>query len=277
MTCWMREHPLLSFYLLALLFSWSVGIPLAFVGQGWTDISIPYWLHYLTSFGPALAGLILTAIISGRDGLRDLWSRITRWRVPEDYANFALFSVPMLFFVVVFTRRFITGTCTSLRELAQVNYLPYLGWLVLPLWLLTFGYGEEIGWRGFALPLLQKKMDALKASLLIGAGWAFWHLPMFFYHKSYMNMDWFSVTGYVLGLLSASVVFTWLYNGTGGSVLMVAAWHALYDLFSSSSAGGGMLPIVLTLAVIAWALVLVVIKKPWGLMQQARQVIPPED
>ncbi|MFC2064792.1 type II CAAX prenyl endopeptidase Rce1 family protein [Chloroflexota bacterium] len=273
---WIRSHPLSSFYLLAILFSWSVSIPLVFVRQGWTNASIPYSMHYLSFLGPALAGLLLTAVDSGRAGLHNLWNRITRWRVPEDYANFALFSVPFVFFAVVFTRRFITGQCTSLRELAQIDYLPYLGWLVLPIWLLMIGFGMEIGWRGFALPSLQRKMSATKASLLLGVGWVLWRLPTFFYHQDYLDMDWFRIAFFVIAVLAGSVVFSWLYNGTGGSILMVASWFALFDLFSVSNAGGDILTIALNLGVIVWALVVASSRKPWGIRQQARQVLPEE-
>ena len=273
---WIRIHPLPAFYLLAILLAWPLGIVLVFVRQGWADLSIPYWMHYLTSLGPALAGLILTAVVSGKEGLRDLWRRIIRWRVPEDYANFALFSVPFVFFAVVFTRRFITGQCTSLRELAQIDYLPYLSWLVLPIWLLIIGFGQEIGWRGFALPRLQAKMGVLKAALLIGVGSVLWRLPSFFYHQDYLGMDWFRIVVFGIAVLAGSVVFTWLYNGTGGSILMVAIWHALFDLFSASSAGGEILAFVLSAGVIVWALVLVISRKPWGLTQQPKQTLSQE-
>jgi uncharacterized protein len=75
------RHPVLTYYLLALAFSWSILLLLGAVKQGWIDLQIPYSIHYLAAFGPMLAALITTAATSGVEGLRELWGRMTKWRV----------------------------------------------------------------------------------------------------------------------------------------------------------------------------------------------------
>ena len=92
-----RRNALPAYFFLAIAFSWSIYIPLVFQRQGWTATHLPYSLHYLASFGPMIAAIIMTAVVSGKDGMHELWSRITRWRVPWPYAAFAILSPIALF------------------------------------------------------------------------------------------------------------------------------------------------------------------------------------
>lgn len=184
----LKRNPLIPYFILAIVFSWSIYIPLVFVRQGWTDAQIPYSIHYFASFGPMLAAIIVTALTAGKDGSSDLWSRITKWRVDWKYAAFAVLSPVAIFALCMPVIRLIKGEWPDLRLLGQANYLPYLGIWVLPIWLITFGFGEEIGWRGFALPRLQKMMSVSKATLVLGSFWILWHVPSFFYHETYVGL-----------------------------------------------------------------------------------------
>src|SRR5512141_2829602 len=94
-----KKYALLFYFVIACALSWTIEFPLIAVRQGWTDIQVPFSIHYLASFGPMLAALIMTALTSGKDGLRELWSRITRWRVKWVYAAFAVLS-PMALFLI---------------------------------------------------------------------------------------------------------------------------------------------------------------------------------
>jgi membrane protease YdiL (CAAX protease family) len=270
---WLKRNSLAIYFILAIALSWSIYIPLVAVRQGWTDVHIPYSIHYLASLGPALAAIIITALTTGQAGLRELWGRICKWRVAWPYAAFAILSPVALFILAAVVMRTIQGAWPDLHLLGQVNYLPYLGWGVLPVWLATFGFGEEIGWRGFALPRLQKTISVQKATLILGLLWTLWHVPSFFYHETYVGMGWIMLPGFVFGVLCGAVLFTWLYNGTGGSVLMVAIWHALFDLLTASAAGRDFIPIVTSAGVIVWALFIANINKPWGFRFQKKQVL----
>ncbi|MGE5221385.1 MAG: hypothetical protein ACM3PY_03045 [Omnitrophica WOR_2 bacterium] len=149
-----KTRPVVLYFVLAIVFSWSIYLPLVFLRQGWFYAQIPYAIHYLASFGPALAAILVTALANGKEGLRELWSRITRWRVGWKWALFSIFSPVVIFAVCLPIVRLVKGEWPDLHLLGQANYLPYLGWAILPVWLITFGFGEEIGWRGFALPRL---------------------------------------------------------------------------------------------------------------------------
>lgn len=98
----------------------------------------------------------------------------------------------------------------------------YLAWVVgLLLSSVAYGFGEETGWRGFALPGLQRDRSALSATLILTAFWALWHAPFFFYRYEFGLGQ---IVGFFLGLLAGAIWLTCLYNATGGSVLMVAIW-----------------------------------------------------
>jgi membrane protease YdiL (CAAX protease family) len=121
------------------------------------------------------------------------------------------------------------------------------------LWLLTFGLGEEIGWRGFALPRLQAERPAFSASLLLGALWACWHLPALFYRDTYIAMGLLVVPILITVAAVGSVVYTWLYNGTRGSLLMLVLFHGLFDFFSVWPAGAIGAGPVMTICMVFWA------------------------
>ena len=86
--------------------------------------------------------------------------------------------------------------------------------------------GEETGWRGFLLPALQPRYGARGGAFIVGAMWAFWQLPFFFLLTGYRGFGAFQFVGFVIGIVAGSVVATWLYYGSGQSILAVAVWHA---------------------------------------------------
>jgi membrane protease YdiL (CAAX protease family) len=155
-----------------------------------------------------------------------------------------------------------------------VEYLPYLGvGGALVLWFLTWGAGEEVGWRGFALPRLQKERSALTATLILGVVHAFWHLPAFFYKDTYMSMGLaLGLPMLVLSIVAAAILFTWIYNSTGGSVLMVALFHAVFDMLSVSKAGGASAPAIMSAVVWVLAPIVVIVLKPANLSRAHKQV-----
>jgi membrane protease YdiL (CAAX protease family) len=165
------------------------------------------------------------------------------------------------------------GQWPNLGLLRVVEYLPYLGiGGAFLLWLLTFGLGEELGWRGFALPRLQRGHSALTATLMLGLVWALWHLPAFFYKDTYVAMGLAAgLPLLLLSILAASIVFTWLYNSTHGSLLTVIVFHALFDFLSVSKAGGGSVAAIMSAVVIIGAALVVIVFKPANLSPATKQ------
>lgn len=254
-SAWVTRHTLLLYFLLAYAISWAIEIPVALSVQGIISARVPPALYYFASFGPFLAALIVTIAAEGSSGMYRLFAGLAKWRVGKGYAIFVILTPPILFALAVVVSRLLQGTWSDLSLLGDIDYLPRLGILgVLGLWLLTFGLGEETGWRGFALPRLQAGRSAFSAALIIGVLHTFWHLPAFFFRDTYTAM------GLLLGLpmllvsvVSASFIMTWLYNGTRGSLLMVVLFHGLFNFFSVSEAGGESAAIIMSAVVVFWA------------------------
>jgi len=272
---WTKRHPLIVYIVLAYAITWAFELPLAAARQGWAQLSVPSAIHYLGAFGPMSAALIVTGMTQGGSGVRELFRGLLKWRVPWRWVLFCVFSPIAMFALAALVMRLTSDVWPDLSLLGDVEYLPYLGiGGALILWLLTWGLGEEMGWRGFALPRLQQGRSALTASILLGVVHAFWHLPAFFYKDTYMTMGLAAgLPMLVLSVIAAAIVFTWIYNSTGGSLLMVIIFHALFDMLSVSKAGGASAPAVMSGVVWVLAAVVVIVFKPANLSRLPKQAV----
>ena len=115
-------------------------------------------------------------------------------------------------------------------EFPQFSPLAFLAYNVV-----TFGFGEEVGWRGFALPRLQQRYAAWLATLWLTLAWAIWHAPLFLYRPGFANMGVAGVIGWLFSLLTGSILLTWLYNESRGSLLVVALFHGGVDVAFTSA------------------------------------------
>jgi membrane protease YdiL (CAAX protease family) len=255
---WVERNDLTLYFGLAYLLSWSVFVPIALSANGLIPVHIPLAFHYLGSFGPMAAALIVIGLTGGRGGIYRLLRRIIQWRVEIRYYAFAVLGPVSLFILAVILNRLFTGAWPDLSLLGEADYLPYLGPLsVLGLWLLTYGLGEETGWRGYALPRLQQTRPATTATLILAVLWAFWHTPAFFYRDTYTEMGILSFPMFLVSIIFAAMVFTWLYNSTRGSLLLVILFHAIFNWLSVSEAGGQFVAILMSVPMIGWALYVV--------------------
>jgi membrane protease YdiL (CAAX protease family) len=262
-----KGHSLFVFFVLAYAFSWAVEIPLALRAQGLIQVRIPFAVHYLAAYGPMLAALIMTWLADGREGLRELFRRMLKWRLRPVWWLVAIAPL-ILYGLVAVTLRAIQGSMPDVAAVGRVDFMPSLGIGALFFWVLTFGFGEETGWRGYALPRLQRGRSALWATLILWALWALWHLPLFFY-----SYDLSVVPGLLIGLLAGAVTFTWLYNSTGGSILAVAVWHGAFDFTTGCIAcKTGVTAAILSTLVMIWAVLTVILFKPAMLSRIDKQV-----
>jgi membrane protease YdiL (CAAX protease family) len=250
---WLTRHPLSAYFFLAYAVSWSIAVPLALQARGVLATNLPWWLHYVTLFGPAVAAFVIARVVrepSGTDvGQRPPTRSIAWWVVG--------FGSPLLLFVVAQLASLITGqTIPTWRSLGRVNFLPDLGMWAWEVWFIA-SLGEELGWRGFALPRLQRRHSAMTATLLLSLGWAGWHLPAFFYLPSYAAIGPAVIPGFFLGILAGAIVLTWLYNSSGGSVVAAALWHASFNLVTASPNAAGLTAAVTSTLVMVWAVVIV--------------------
>jgi membrane protease YdiL (CAAX protease family) len=166
----------------------------------------------------------------------------------------------------------VRGTGLGIDELGQIDYFPSLGIGTMFLWIATFGLGEEAGWRGFALPRLQQGRSALSATLILWVLWALWHTPLFFYMYPLGILP-----GFLIGLLSGAITFTWIYNSTDGSVLMTILWHGLFNYGTACSVcKTGPSAAILSALVMILSVLIVMIAKPATLAWRGKHTLPDE-
>ncbi len=233
-----RSQPrsLVVFFALAFGISWAVWIPAALASYGLLSVQVdPFVSNLLGAFGPFVAAVVTTACYEGRTGLGALFKRLLIWRVGIQWYLFVLFW-PATLSLAKTTLAILAGSAApdfahppfvqlySLPPgLAKANPLLFLPFVLVWQTLLGSSMGEEIGWRGYALPHLQSRHSSLRASLLLGACWGIWHLPEWLTNGFPLPATF--VGWSLLGLMANTVLFTWVFNNTKGSLLLALLFH----------------------------------------------------
>ena len=200
------RHDLGVFFVLAFLFSW----------YPWVIAMLRGTISGPNPLGPLIAALIVTGLAEGRSGMRTLLGRIVRARIGLS-SYVVIFGLPVLLCAVALAIMWALGWPISLPPPGAWRELPERFIFIF----LFIGLGEEPGWRGFALPRLQKRHTALVASLILAPVWALWHLPL-------MGNE-FPVPiipAFLLSLLGGTLIQTWLFNRSKGSVFGQMLFHA---------------------------------------------------
>jgi membrane protease YdiL (CAAX protease family) len=221
-----RSFPL-TYFVIAFAFTWLFWW-LAALGARDVIPAVP-GLTVIGTFGPLVAAVILTAQESGRVGVRSLLGRVVRWRVAPIWYGVALLGpLVITLAAMVLEVAFLGGQSPNLGGLIGELPSTLLTLVVNAVYLLIFvTLGEEVGWRGYALPALQARYSALIASLILGVLWGLWHLPVFFNpDTSYSNLPFLLFLAFIVLI---AVLMTWLFNSTGGSVLMAMFFHAVLN------------------------------------------------
>jgi membrane protease YdiL (CAAX protease family) len=234
------RHPLVFFFLLSFVFSW--------VWWGLCKaLQLPTPLPMVGTAGPTVSAFVVLAITSGKPAVLRLLRSYVHWRVGVQWYLVALIGVPVLMFLSFVV---VPG---ALADFVAPD------WSFIPVYLSNFAFTvflgggpllEEGGWRGFALPRLQRLHVPLVGTFILGALWALWHAPLYFGPLSQIGPDaTFVSTGiafveYSIGVIGFSVIMAWVLNNTGGSVLVAILLHAAFDaafafvaLFPSTNAG----------------------------------------
>ena len=193
-----------------------------------TDPSVLFWAFVVvpTLIGPTLAAFLMTAITEGRPGVKALWRRFWNRNLNIKWLLVTLLGYEVLRLVTTLAFRMIDGQPYPIVDTSN----PF--WMIIPSFLASFiatGMAEEFGWRGYVLPRFQAKWNALTSSIILGLIWAAWHIPAIinpnFSSPLYQRNFW----EFVAGILIGSVLYTWIFNNTKGSVLAAALFHASYN------------------------------------------------
>lgn len=205
-----RRFPFTAFLLIAFGWTW----PLA------AGIRFSLVLPLLALFGPFLGAVVVLGILEGREGLAGLWRRFALRRSHLPWLAIAV-ALPLALLVPVWWLERMFGSAPDF-SLAPISALSLI--------LAVLIVGEEVGWRGFALPHLLERRSALWSGVAVGIAWALWHLPNF-YLPGFPHRG-LPFTAFFLMIVSFSILFTWLYLRTQGSLLIAVVFHAALNLFS---------------------------------------------
>lgn len=216
-----RRHPLISFFGIAFGFSWAYDVAVAVLVGTTPGILVR---GVIRTWEPLIAAGVVTAAIGGN--LRSWAGQVTKWRVEPRWYLLAV-GIPLLWQDGLAMSAVHVASGGSVVVLASPWWHYVANFLVV---LFLAGSLEEFGWRGFAQPRLQERSSALTAAIVIGVLWALWHLPLFYLHdvSAYDPSGYW--TSYVPHLVLEAVVLAWLYNSTGGSLLVPMLAHAMGNL-----------------------------------------------
>ena len=275
-----RRYPVLTFYALVFAISW--GGLLILVGPSRIpgtpeDVERLFPIALVVLFaGPSIAGVLMTGFVSGRTGLRDLLSRLLRWRVRGRWYATALLSGPLLVAAVLFALSlvspiFLPGIVTTDDKV--VLLLLGLSW-----GLIGGGLLEELGWTGFVVPGLRRRYSALATGLIVGLLWGTWHFLIAFWASRALAGE-LSLTIFVAGFLAFymvalpayRVLMVWVYDRTS-SLLVAMLMHAFLSastLIFQPQATAGHVTWNLVLAAALWVIVVVVAVAKRGKLERS--------
>jgi membrane protease YdiL (CAAX protease family) len=277
------RHAVLIYYFLTFAISWGdvllvIGGPGAIPGtQEELDRLLPPAILAMVA-GPSVAGILMTGLVRGRAGLRDLLSRLLRWRVGARWYAIALLTAPLVF----------TAALLALSLTSPV-YLPGIiasdgkaSFLLFGIAAsLAAGIFEELGWTGFAVPQLRLRHNVLATGLIAGVLWGAWHLLTNDLWASSASAGALPVPlfaavngfGFLVGQLVAyRVLMVWVYDRTG-SLLLAILMHAALTastliLGPLAISGAALLTYDLALAVVMWIIVAVVALAQRGVLSR---------
>ena len=215
-----KRYSLLIFFILAFAFPWLIWGTTIAQTRGILSFHIPQSLAFW--IGLNLATYIAAALTGGSQAVKDIFSRILRWRVSPIWYVTALLLTGFLSLVSIGIHMALGGR-HQVGVLLSLQALPGSLLFQIFFFLLT----EETAWRGFALPRLQARYSALTASIILGVLWGLWHLPLVFIPGSFQSTV--PYIGFLLSAIATTIIITWLFNHSRGSVLVAAVFHGATD------------------------------------------------
>jgi membrane protease YdiL (CAAX protease family) len=231
MTMTMNIRSLFPYLAITFGLAWGiVGLLILFpdqIASVFGELSASNPLFMLAVYAPAIAAFTLVIRQGGLPGLRRYLSRLLLWRVHWSWYVFLVAGIPVLYYSgAALKGNLFTAPVTFSNWHETVSALAFM---------LVLGPIEEFGWRGFALPLLQRRYTPIWAGLILGAIWGAWHLPAFF--LSGTSQSTWSFFPFFIGSIAVGVIVTPLYNSSGGSILLplLLHWQLINPIFPDAA------------------------------------------
>jgi len=222
-----RQYPVVAFFVLTFILSWGGGLITDAVWEATQSIPLALPLLIL-SLAPLSAVLIICAVIGGKAGVLTLLRKFAIWQVGWSWYVVALLLLPTLHLAAIYLNVLLGAPAPTIAAFGTWSGL--LGTFALRLFNPLDGpMLEELGWRGFAQPNLQKRYSPLTANLILAILVTLWHLHLI----PSGQYAWV----YIPGTIAATILFGWIYNATGGSVLLTLIMHAAEPILWVSFTG----------------------------------------
>jgi membrane protease YdiL (CAAX protease family) len=246
----MNRKKIILYISLSYGITWVLWLPLLINTQWNANIPLLPGQFYMASFGPLLGALFTALITGGGKGAAEWAKRTYSIKFPVKWLGYAL-GLPILYGIIaIIAHRVVTGAWPDWSVFGLTKKLPGFNIIQTTLvWILTFGLGEESGWRGFLLPELNKRFSIRISSLMVALVWILWHLPAFWFNENYMNMG-PGIIGWGISLTFGSVLLAWLSQGSHFSVIPVLLWHGGFDLLTASDESAQVIAMVCSMLVI---------------------------
>jgi membrane protease YdiL (CAAX protease family) len=242
-----KTPSLVRYFLLTYAITWILWASAGALLRGGTVAIFARPLFLLGTFTPGLVALAFTKRWQGRAATGQLLKQAVRWEVSVRWYVFAIAYIPTIKLTAALLQRMLTG---AWPRFGDEPILLMAAAILVSTWVQA---GEEIGWRGYALPRMSKRFGLALASLILGVIWATWHLPLFLIPAADTYGQSFPL--YLLQVTAMSVALAWLYWRTGRSLLLVMLLHAatnnLKDIVPSAVPGANN-PFALSTSLVAW-------------------------
>ena len=259
-TSFIKRNPLISMYVIMFSLAWSVMIPQSLNSQGILSIPIPEFLEILIGWSPAIASILVSAVVAGRAGVRELLGRFLIWRVGLRWYLVGVFLLAFIILGGIGLHTIFGGEMPVIPATDSPLWQTALIFIAMILFLSLFNM-EEIAWRGFALAHLQVRYGAMVATLLIAIPEVLLHLPLFWLTDSFIRsvgIDWFSAFS-----IAAVCIYVYVFNKTKGSLIIVTILHSSQNAWSNLLSDNSARPFHFTV-ILTWVIALVLITMTRG-------------
>lgn len=236
-----RYDKVIIFFLITYCVTWVLWLPLIIFHP-----PIKFF-HQIGGMGPLIGAFLAIILFEGTTKLKSLIKEIFRFELR--WILVAFFTPFLLFLVASVISFFIHGTMPHFQLLLYSQEYPNIGILYWIISIICYGFGEQVGWRGYALPeLIKSGLNPVYASTVLSIFWAIWHLPLFWYPNSgYFTMNSAMILGWFGSLILSSYLLTWLFNTSKKSIAAVAIFHGTIDIVMTSLAVQGDIVMIMSM------------------------------